>query len=127
MVLDVGVTVDTDGVTWPTAVIDATNHPEIADLARVHAIDGVGDIATSALCVPSGSGHLFLLGVRITTPVSCAFAVGFSLPTQRQALEDAARRGQLVIATTRPEDAAVDHPLWLALDLDTDQLLASLP
>ncbi len=41
-VIDVGTTIDEDGTRWPTAVIDASDNPEVADLARVHATDGVG-------------------------------------------------------------------------------------
>ncbi len=126
-VIDVGTTIDADGTSWPTAVIDAMDNPEVADLARVHAVEGVGDITTEALCIPWAEGHLFLLGVRITTPVTCAFAIGFSLPAHREALEDAAKQGQLVIATTPPEEAATHQPLWLALDLDTDRMIEALP
>ncbi len=126
-VIDVGTTIDHDGVSWPTAVIDAMDNPEVADLARVHDADGIGDISTEALCIPWAEGHLFLLGIRINKPVSCAFAVGFSLPAHREALVEAAEAGQLVIATTPPEDAATHQPLWLALDLDKQGLLAALP
>ncbi len=126
-VVDIGTTVDADGVRWPTAVVDASHNPEVADLARVHATDGVGDVSTEALCLPWAEGHLFLLGVRITTPVTCAFAMAFSLPAQREVLDDAAEAGQLVIATTPPEDAATHQPLWLALDLDTTAFRDALP
>ncbi len=126
-VIDVGTTIDEDGTRWPTAVIDASDNPEVADLARVHATDGVGDITTEALCLPWADGHLFMLGVRVTKPVLCAFALAFSLPAQREVLDDAAETGQLVIATTPPEDAATHQPLWLALDLDREPFQAALP
>ena len=52
-VLDVGTTIESTGERLPTVVVDASDHPEIADLARVHAVDGIGDIATEAAAVPT--------------------------------------------------------------------------
>ena len=46
---EVGHTIGDDGATLPTVVIDVSEHPEIADLPRVHAIDGIGDVATAAV------------------------------------------------------------------------------
>lgn len=132
-VLDTGLTIDGDGREWPTAVIDASAEPAVSDLARVHAVEGIGDIATEAAVVATdpndeatpGVDHLLILSVIVTVPVRCAFAVVFSLPLQRQVLDDAARSKQLVIATTNPHEAAADEPLWLAIDLD-DRLLSDV-
>ena len=127
-VLDAGTTIDADGEHLPTVVIDASGHPEIADLARVHAVEGIGDIATEAVAVPTGDGvWRFLLAVIISTPVRCSFVLEFALPPHRQVLDEAAAAGHLVIATTPPERAAVDQPLWLAIDLDARSLLDALP
>ncbi len=123
----IGVTTAEDGEQLPTVVVDASKHPEVRDLARVHATDGVGEISTEALCLPWGEGHLFLLGIRVSVPVLCTFAVGFSLPAQRQVLDDAVLAGRLVIATTDPTRAADEKPLWLAVDLDPQDLKAALP
>ena len=76
-VLDVGLTVAEGGVEYPTAVIDAGAHPDVADLARVHAQEGMGDLRTEAMCVPFEDGHVFLLGVWMTSPVHAAFALAF--------------------------------------------------
>ena len=111
----------------PTAVVDASEHPEVADLARVHAMEGVGKIGTKAMCVPRGRGHLFLLAVTVSEPVICTFVLQFSLPDQRRVLEEAARAGQLVIATTDPAKAGVEKPSWLTINLDTEPLLDALP
>ncbi|MFK7919775.1 MAG: hypothetical protein AB8G14_16990 [Ilumatobacter sp.] len=132
-VVDTGTTVDTEGRSWPTAVIDATGHPEISDLARVHAIDGIGDIATEAALLDvdardtSGVTHMLALAVIITVPVQAAFVVAFALPAQRPVLDDAAEAGHLVIATTNPDLAGDEHPLWLAIDLDPTLLADVLP
>ena len=63
-VLDAGHTVDSDGTQLPTVAIDAADAPEVADLARVHAVEGVGDIHTRAARVH----HLIVLGIRMTVP-----------------------------------------------------------
>ena len=140
-VVDIGTTLDTEGGSWPTAVIDVGPGDEaIADLARVHAVEGVGDIRTeaAALALPDEqrtdeATHLFLLAVMITSPVRCTFGVSFVLPAQGRVLTDAAEHGHLVIATTPPDavnDPAAEPPLWLAIDVDQDLLtraVAELP
>lgn len=136
-VIDTGTTVDVDGRSWPTAVIDASAHPEISDLARVHAIDGIGDIATEAALLDvdavdadadgHGVEHMLAMAVIITVPVHAAFVVAFALPAQRAVLDDALRHGSLVIATTDPESAGDEHPLWLAIDIDAALLGDVLP
>ncbi len=127
-VLETGVTVDVIGEQLPTVVVDASGFPEIGDLARVHAVEGIGDIATEAAAVPIGDGTWrFFLAVIISAPVRCTFVLEFALPTDRLVLDDAAAAGRLVIATTPPERAELDHPLWLAIDLDPSALTGALP
>lgn len=127
-VLDAGTTIDVTGAELPTVVVDASRYPEVADLARVHAVEGIGDIATEAATVPAGDdAWRFFLAVIITTPVRCAFVIEFGLPEHRRVLDDAARVGHLVLATTPPERAAVDQPVWLAIDLDPRSLADALP
>ena len=137
-VVDTGTTIDDAGGTWPTAVIDAADHPEISDLARVHAVEGVGDIATHASLVAvdetnrvqGAVEHLLALAIGVSVPVRAAFVVAFILPAHRDVLADAAREGHLVVATTAPERAEADRPLWLAIDLDgqvLSELLSSVP
>ncbi len=132
-VVDTGITIDDAGGTWPTAVIDAAGHPEVSDLARVHAVEGVGDIATHASIVAVNEAnrvqgaveHLLALAIGVSVPVRAAFVVTFVLPDHRDVLADAAREGHLVVATTDPERAGADRPLWLAIDLD-GQMLSDL-
>jgi hypothetical protein len=127
-VLDIGTTIVADGERLPTVVVDAVGHPEITDLARVHAVEGIGDIATEAAAVPGGDGTWrFFLAVIISSPVTCAFVLEFQLPRHRHVLDEAAAAGRLVIATTPPERAELDQPLWLAIDLDPHALSAALP
>lgn len=127
-VLETGAMIDATGQQLPTVVVDATGHPEIADLARVHAVEGIGDLATEAAAVPSGDGTWrFFVAVIISTPVRCAFVLEFALPADRRVLDEAAAAGRLVIATTPPARAELDRPLWLAIDLDPRSLAHALP
>jgi hypothetical protein len=121
-VLDSGVTFDEDGVRYPTVVIDVSNRPDVADLARVHAIEGVGDI-TTLLTI---DGDTAVLTVQLTRPVSTEFSIAFPLPESRAVLDDAATTGNLLLATTPPGDGTDRHPLWLAIDLDGERLAALL-
>ena len=114
LAVDVGTTIADDGTTHPTVVVNATDHPEVTDLARVHAIDGVGDVHTLAM----RSGRAILLGVRMSSPVRAAFAIAFDTTRHSEFLETVADASSLTIATTDPFDAAVDRPWWLSIDLD---------
>ncbi|WP_420451231.1 hypothetical protein [Ilumatobacter sp.] len=127
---DVGRTIDVDGRSWPTAVVDARDDPAVSDLARVHAVEGVGDVTTEAALVAtdptddatSGVDHLLVVSVAVTVPVICTFAIVFSLPLHGGFLDDVVASGDLVIATTEPRAAAHERPLWLAVDIDGDRL-----
>jgi len=112
-VLDAGVTVGDDGVAYPTVVLDVAGRPDVADLARVHAIEGIGDVATSAAITDTG----VMLTVRLTRPVRAAFSIAFVLPDHFEVLVHAALAGSLLLATTAPSPEG-DNPLWLAIDLD---------
>lgn len=120
---ELGFTIDGDGQTLPTVALDVSAHPEIADLARVHAVEGVGDVQTTGRRIDDA---LFVLGIKLTSPVRAAFAIAFVLPDAEAFLRQAGEIGQLVIATTDPDRAATERPLWLAVDLDSDALSTAL-
>ena len=44
---EVGRTLTDDGDWMPTITIDVSTSPAVADLARVHAVEGIGDVSTS--------------------------------------------------------------------------------
>lgn len=125
-VIGSGLTIDEDGVQRPTVVIDASDRPDVSDLARVHAMEGMGDIRTEAQRIDGDEMILLLLGVRMTSPVQATFVMAMDLEEHRTVLEQAAEFGSLVIAHTPPERAAVDEPSWLSIDLDPDQFRAQL-
>jgi hypothetical protein len=120
-VIDIGVTVGEDGVHYPTAVLDAADRPDVTDLARVHAVEGVGDLTTTFTAVPGG----LLLTIRITRPVVVTVPLRFTLPDHLPVLEGAALTGHLLLASTPPA-ASGDNPLWLAVDLDGPALMDAL-
>ena len=121
-VLGSGRTIDIHGTASPTVVVDADDVPAVADLARVHAVEGIGDIRTEAI----REGDMVALGVRITSPVQSTFVLAFEFERHRAVLADAADVGHLVIAHTDPTVAARERPLWLAIDLDGDALRAAI-
>ena len=109
--------------TWmPTVTIDVSQSPEVADLARVHAIEGIGDVSTHAI----RQDDTVLVGVQLTSPVQATFAVAFSYSLHQEFLNEVADAGSLVFATTATESAHEDRPLWLSVDIDGDALRQTL-
>jgi hypothetical protein len=112
-----------DENTWmPTVTIDVSQYPEVADLARVHAIEGIGDVSTHAI----RQDDTVLVGVQLTSPVQATFAVAFSYSMHQEFLNEVADAGSLVFATTATESAHEDQPLWLSVDIDGTALRQTL-
>ena len=112
-----------DENTWmPTVTIDVSQSPEVADLARVHAVEGIGDVSTHAI----RQDDTVLVGVQLTSPVQATFAVAFSYAIHQEFLEEVADAGSLVFASTATESAHEEHPLWLRVDIDGTALRQTL-
>jgi hypothetical protein len=108
-----------DGNVWlPTVTIDASQSPDVADLARVHAVEGIGDVSTHAI----REDDTVVVGVQLTSPVQAMFAVAFSYTLHAEFLNEVADAGALTFATTDVEAAHEEHPLWLSVDIDGDAL-----
>lgn len=122
VVVDTGITYGDDGTAYPTAVLDVSERSDVADLGRVHAIEGIGDLTTSLAI----TGNTALLTVAMTRPVRNEFTIAFVLPECQPLLEHAAATGSLLLATTTPSSEG-DHPLWLAINIDGPRLAALLP
>ena len=119
---EIGRTLVDENKWMPTVTIDVSQSPEVADLARVHAVEGIGDVSTHAI----RQDDAVVLGVQLTTPVRAIFAVAFSFAQHREFLKDVAEAGALIFATTDVENAIEDQPLWLSVDIDGSALLETL-
>ena len=119
---EIGRTLVDENKWMPTVTIDVSQSPEVADLARVHAVEGIGDVSTHAI----RQDDSVVLGVQLTTPVRAIFAVAFSYAQHREFLKDVAEAGALIFATTDVENAIEDQPLWLSVDIDGSALLETL-
>jgi hypothetical protein len=104
-----------DGNVWmPTVTIDVSRAPEVADLARVHAVEGIGDVSTHAI----RQDDTVVVGVQLTSPVQAKFAVAFNYALYREFLIEVADAESLIFATTDTGSAHEEHPLWLSVDID---------
>jgi hypothetical protein len=120
--LEIGHTLLDENTWMPTVTIDVSQSPEVADLARVHAVEGIGNVTTHAI----REDDAVLLGVQLTSPVQAIFAVAFSYELHRDFLNEVADAGSLVFATTATELAHEDRPLWLSVDIDGSALRQTL-
>ena len=119
---EIGRTLVDENKWMPTVTIDVSQSPEVADLARVHAVEGMGDVSTHAI----RQDDAVVLGVQLTSPVQAIFAVAFSYAQHQEFLKDVAEAGALIFATTDVENAIEDQPLWLSVDIDGSALLETL-
>ena len=115
---EIGRTLVGDNTWFPTVAIDVSHSPEIADLARVHAVEGIGDVSTHLM----RQDDSIILGVQITVPVEATFAVIFSYALHREFLHEVADAGTLTFATTSTLLANQEQQLWLSVDIDGDAL-----
>ena len=119
---EIGRTLSDENVWLPTVTIDVSQSPDVADLARVHAVEGIGDVSTHAI----REDDTIVVGVQLTSPVQAMFAVAFSYALHREFLEEVADTGSLIFATTEVEAAHEEQPLWLSVDIDGDALRQSM-
>jgi len=119
---EIGRTLSDENVWLPTVTIDVSQSPDVADLARVHAVEGIGDVSTHAI----SEDDTIVVGVQLTSPVQAMFAVAFSYALHREFLEEVADAGSLIFATTEVEAAHEEQPLWLSVDIDGDALRQSM-
>ncbi len=115
---ELGHTLIRENVWMPTVTIDVSQSPEVADLARVHAVEGIGDVSTHAI----RQGDSVVIGVQLTSPVQAMFAVAFSFALHRDFLNEVADAKSLTFATTDTGSAHEEQPLWLSVDIDGDAL-----
>ena len=119
---EIGHTLVDENVWMPTVTIDVSQSPEVADLARVHAVEGIGDVSTHAI----RQDDAIVVGVQLTSPVQAMFAVAFSYALHREFLNEVADAEFLIFATTDTGSAHEEHPLWLSVDIDGAALRQSM-
>jgi len=119
---EIGHTLYNENVWMPTVTIDVSKSPEVADLARVHAVEGIGDVSTHAI----RQDDAVVVGVQLTSPVQAMFAVAFSYALHQEFLREVADAGSLIFATTDVDTAHENHPLWLSVDIDGAALRQTL-
>lgn len=119
---EIGHTLIDEDVWMPTVVIDVTQAPEIADLARVHSVEGIGDVSTHAI----RQDDAVALGVQLSSPVQAMFVVAFSYSLHREFLHEVADAGTLVLATTNTDIAQEERPWWLSVFIDGNHLRQAL-
>lgn len=122
VVQEVGYSLVDDDAWMPTVTFDVSQSPAVADLARVHAVEGIGDVSTHAI----RQDDSVVVGVQLTSPVRAIFAVAFSYALHREFLKEVADAGTLILATTDTEVAHEERPLWLSVDIDGDALRQAL-
>jgi hypothetical protein len=119
---EIGRTLIGENEWMPTVTIDVSDSPDVADLARVHAVEGIGDVSTHAI----RRDGMVVVGVQLTKPVQAIFAVAFHYDLHREFLREVADAGTLLFATTNTETAFEEHPLWLSVDIDGSSLRHTL-
>lgn len=123
-IISAGTTIDTDGISFPTVVVDTSIRPDVRDLARVVASEGVGDLATTGDIGMDAKGRTVIrLMARATAPVNVEFSLVFPMPAYAELLGDAARMGCLVIAAATGDPPEIDTNNWLGLDVDSASLV----
>jgi hypothetical protein len=122
VVQEIGRTLIGENEWMPTVTIDVSDSPEVADLTRVHAVEGIGDVSTHAI----RRDDMVVVGVQLTKPVEAIFAVAFDYELHRDFLQEVADAGTLLFATTNTETAHEEHPLWLSVDIDGSSLRRTL-
>jgi hypothetical protein len=118
----------------PAVEVDVRDRPDVADLPRVHAMEGPGRIHASARLFRRrsaltswgrsrrrGAGpRLVRIDTVVSSPVNCTFAVVLDLARHRHVLRHIASSHSLVLATTSGPD--LTGARWLSLSLDGDAI-----
>jgi len=118
-VVSVGAIVDPgeDGVI-PAVVLDPARRPDVADLVRVQASDGVGDLRCGMGVWDLGDPEAWLVRVEVSVdhPVTCRFHYVLPLAGNEAWLRSAAAAGGIALGTGDPEGR------WLVVTVDPARL-----
>ncbi len=82
----------------PILHIDCRRRPDVADLVRLHATEGSGDITTSIDTLLAGRDSLVLIRCAFTSPARCRFTIALHLHKHRAWLETITAAGMVGLA-----------------------------
>ena len=98
----------------PVFHVNADSRPDVADLVRVHDVEGDGDLhAAWSLLLPPGRGYRAMarLDVAFYRPVSCEFALLVDVERHREALGVAAATGYVSLTFQRRRIGSDGQPV----------------
>lgn len=123
-----GTLLDHAATSYPTVMVDASGRPDVADLPRVVAAEGVGDLTTHAEpMIGPGGRRLLRLRMSMSRPVGVEWSVDFHLPEFTDFLTLAAECGCLVFAFGGDDPGAPSSDSgWLGVDLDASAVSSIL-
>lgn len=116
-VVSTGMIIDPDdAATVAAMVLDTTNRPDVADLTRVHATEGIGDVrcGLGVYDIGPSDGWLVRLEVSVDHPVHCRFHTVVDWIGHREWLGTIVDGGAVAIGTG--DDAGT----WLRLNVDPE-------
>lgn len=116
-VVSTGIILDPDdAATVAAMILDATSRPDVADLARVHATEGIGDVRCGLGVYDVGPPDSWLvrLEVSVDHPVQCRFHTVVDWDGNREWLGAIVDGGAVAIGTG---DAT---GTWLRLNVDPE-------
>jgi hypothetical protein len=105
-----------DGATVAAMVLDTSSRPDVADLARVHATDGVGDLRCGLGVYDLGPPEEWLVRVEVVVdhPVHCRFHAVVGWLEQRTWLAAVVDGASVAVGTQDPSG------YWLRLNVNPD-------
>ena len=88
---EVGRTLSSDNSWLPTVSIDVEGFPAISDLARVHAVEGIGNVSTHAI----RQNESVIIGVRVSVQLPKQFNWQSNTTLSRRLILDQSQRPPL--------------------------------
>lgn len=126
-------TQDGSEIEMPIAYLDCRRRPDVADLARVHRLEGEGDqVATWTFCLAPGVPgveSLAVLDLRLVRPVRCRFSIAFEMISHAAILNAIVKAEKLIVAHRDPTAAESYREILIGtvgFDVPGDQLRQAL-
>lgn len=112
--VSLGLVMANDTELLPAVLLDATTRPDVADLARVHDFDGIGDLRCGfgACDIGDPEDWLVRFDVAVDHPVMCRFHTVVSWSVNTDWLDAVAAHGAVALGTQTsvpPTDLSGQH------------------